>query len=257
MEIVPLREPGHTGYLVRIGARELAIDPPLTATGEPTAVVETGTPDWRVCGGRLLEPGGDLGDFPEVDVVAAPGTTESDIAVLVGDALFVGGLDTDHVVPSDAVAARVVATRRALAARFPDATVYGSAGERTAAELAALPAPPVGPAPVNAAAVLLTNRGKGDFYWADARFGSPVSPVSREYVEGRAGSPWAPTVVDLRSGESPSPAGALRLPPAQLASEIGSIQSAREVVVLADDIHTAEVAAGFLRRLGFSASYVA
>ncbi len=266
MDVLPLPEPGHQGYLVRTGGRALVVDAPLDtasvteflpASLDHLLVVETGLPAWRVAGGRPLAEatGGELygpagrplvagtriDGFPETGVVAAPARDGGEVALVVADLLFVGDLDT--TIPADE---RVAATRLDLAGRFPDHRCHGSGGVRPARELAQLPPPPAaaGMAALNAEAVVMTNRGDADMYWADPRFTAPAPQVDRDYVEGRAGSPWAPVVVDL--GE---------IAPERLASEIGRLEASREVVVVAGDAATAEAAAGFLRRLGVNAAW--
>ncbi len=283
MEVLPLPEAGHTGYLVQEAKRALVIDPPLDV-GAVTeflpgfvtlaAVVETSVPAHRVGGGRLLAAAtgvarygpGDTGrgardlrggarvdGFPEAVALAAPGYGPHDMALMVGDLLFVG--DLDAALPGDpGGSARVVTTRADLAGRFPDRIAHGSAGTRRVSELAELPQPPVGPPPLNAEAVLLTNRGEADLFWADPRFGADAPAVDEGYVRSRSGSPWSPTIVDLRADPEE---GTLAVAPARLASEIGRLEANRQIVVRADDPATAEQAARFLRRLGMAAAWVA
>ncbi len=281
MDVLPLPEPGHQGYLVREGRRALVVDAPLDSDGvteflpawlEAVTVVETGVPGWRAAGGRPLADatgvplyapagrvrgarplrrGSRLPDFPEAGIIGAPGRRGGEIAVAIGDLLFVGDLDSDAEAEEPAT---IAATRADLAARFSDRPAHGSAGIRPAGDLATLPEPPpfVG---LNAEAVTMTNEGRADLYWADPRFRAPAPPVDRSYVESRRGSPWAPTVLDLRTEPVPQ-SGATRVTPARLASEIGSLEASREVVVVADRPAIAEAAAGFLRRLGVNAAWV-
>ncbi len=281
MDVLPLPEPGQPGFLVRAGRRALVVDAPLDSDGvaeflptwlEVVTVVETGVPGWRAAGGRPLAEatgapfyapagrvrgarplrrGTRLPDFPEAGIISAPGRNGGEIAVMLGDLLFVGDLDSDAEAEDGAT---IAATRADLAARFADRPAHGSAGVRPAGDLAALPAPPalVG---LNAEAVTMTNEGRADMYWADPRFRAPAPPVDRSYVESRRGSPWAPTVLDLRTEPGPE-SGATQVAPSRLASEIGSLEASREVVVVADRPAIAEAAAGFLRRLGVNAAWV-
>ncbi len=270
MDVLPLPELGHQGYLVRSAGRALVVDAPLDTDSVTEflpgglaglAVVETGLPHWRVAGGRLLAdavgaelygPAGKrltartrIDGFPEAGVIGAPARTGDEVAVMIGDLLFVGDLDA-----SVAAGPQVTATRRDLAGRFPDHRCHGSGGVRPAPELAQLPPPAAaGPgAGLNAEAVVMTNQGRADLYWADPRFTDAAPEVDRSYVMARAGSPWAPLVVDLAERE-----GDVQVPPERLASEIGRLEASREVVVVAADPAVAEAAAGFLRRLGVNA----
>ncbi len=284
MEALPLPEPGHNGYLVQEHKRALVVDAPLDTDAvaeflpgfvKLVAVVETGIPAGRVAGGRLLAeatgarlygPGAALRGavaqrdgtriegFPEARSLAAPGIGDADVALLVGELLFVGGLDGADWAPDAAAADRVQETRIDLAARFPRHTAHGSAGSRPAAELAMLDPPRPGPAPLNADAVLLTNQGRADMFWADPRFGDDAPSVDDAYLQSRSASPWAPMVVDLRA-EPDRTEAALAVAPGRLASEIGRLEANRQIVVRADDEATARAAAGFLRRLGMSAAW--
>ncbi len=273
MNVLALPEPGHQGYLVRGGDRAIVVDAPLDSDSvteflparlRDVTVVETGLPAWRVAGGRLLAealgaqlygPAGHrlaagtrIAGFPEAGVIAAPARSGGEVALVIADLLFVGDLDTS--IPADPM---VTETRSDLARRFPDHRCHGSGGTRPAADLAQLPAPPAAAglvAGLNAEAVVMTNRGEADMYWADPRFTAPAPEVDHSYLEGRAGSPWAPLVVDLGEG-----GGEVRVRPERLASEIGRLEASREVVVVAGDPATAQAAAGFLRRLGVNAAW--
>ena len=283
MVVLPLPGVERSGYLVTVGKRAFAVDAPL-ATDTVTefipgwvdlaAVIETGVPAHRISGGRLLAdatgtqlygPAAEvrgasglrdrsrIADITGLSAVAAPAYGEHDVALLVDDALFVGDLDGGGHARSDAAATRVTATRCELAARFPDHRAFGSRGEASVTSLADLPPPVPAGDPLNFEAIDLTNRGRADMYWADPRFAADAPRVDPDRARERLGSPWAPSLVDLRSGGDPID-GAIRLPPARLASEIGRIESGREVVVVADDEGTAAAAAGFLARLGMRAA---
>ena len=108
--------------------------------------------------------------------------------------------------------------------------------------------------PLNFEAVDLTNRGRADMFWADPRFGTDVRQLDAAYVKERLGSPWAPTVIDMRDG-GPDIDGARRIRPARLASEIAQIEAGREVVVVAYDAQVAAAGAAFLARLGMRAAW--
>ena len=286
MEVLPLPGIARSGYLATVGKRAFVVDAPLDTDAvtefipgwvELVAVVETGVPAGRIAGGRplaeatgapLYAPAGQvrgakdlrdrtrLGDIPGLIAVAAPGYGERDVVLLVEDALFVGDIDGAGHARDHASAERVAATRRALAARFPDHRAYGARGEAPAAQLADLPRPEPGGDPLNFEAIDLTNRGRADLYWADPRFGTDVSQLDADYLRERLGSPWAPMVIDLRTGGDPID-GAQRIAPARLASEIARIESGRETVVIADDDQLAARAAALFARLGIRAGWAA
>ncbi len=271
MDVLALPEPGHQGYLVRTGRRALVVDAPLDTDAvteylpaglDHLVVVETGLPSWRVAGGRLLADavggvlygpagiglasGSRIDRWPEAGVIAAPARDGKEVAIVVGDLLFVGDLDAGVPGPE-----RVATTRNDLAARFQDHRCHGSAGMRPARKLADLPPPAAGHAAgLNAEAVVMTNAGRADLVWADPRFTVRAPEVDRGYVTGRAESPWAPLVVDLGDGD-----GEVNVAPERLASEIGRLEASREVVVVAAEPAVAEAAAGFLRRLGINAAW--
>ncbi len=285
VEVLPLPEGDRHGYLAIFANRAFAVDVPLDTDAvtefipgwvELAAVVETGIPGHRVAGGRLLAEATDaplhgpgrsirgarglgersrIADFPGVVALAAPGYGESDIVVLAEDRLFVGDLDGGGRATDRAAAQRVVRTRAELASRFPDHVVYGSAGEMRGAGLAELAQPPECSEPLNFEAINLTNRGTADMFWADPRVGGETSELDPGYLRDRLDSPWAPVVVDMRSGGE-DVEGARRIPPGRLASEIGQLATGREAVVLADDAEVAAAAAGFLARLGIRAAWV-
>lgn len=283
MEFLSVAEPGHQGHLLVTGRRALAVDPPLDVDSVAeflpawvrlTGVVETGVPVHRVAGGRLLaaeldvalygpgsairgaaplHDGGRVAGFPEVRAVAAPGRDPAAVCLLAGRALLVGDLDSPAWASSEG-AGRVLQTRRDLADRFSAAIAYGSAGIRPVAELASLPPPASGRAPLNAEAVAKTNRGAADMFWADPRFGPAAPRIAFDGLAPRLRSPWAPIVIDLRPGGEDIE-GARRVAPARLASELDSLAGGKEIVVIADEKELAAAAARFIGRLGMTASY--
>lgn len=270
--IIPLPEPGHTGYLYCEASRCLAIDPPLDtamvtdrAPFPITVVVQTGIPEWRANGARLLagEVGAQLlaaatvgppaqplheGDgvegFADVVAVAAP----TGIMLETGEGIFIGDLDAPI---ADSGTEPVVAARAAVAASHRGDIAYGSSGQRPAGALRQLDPPARGDR-LNAHALELTNRGVADLWWADPRWVEPAPRIERGDLDARRGSPWAPIVVDLDG--SAGTADARRIRPERLAVELVGMGS-QEIVVVATGAELAERAAGFLVRLGMRASW--
>lgn len=262
--IHPLEETGHVGYLTEASdGHVVLIDPPLTF--DPAAcrstigvIVETSLPGHRVSGSRLIAN--------ECEVlILAPVATEAMTRVNVGDdildllhvgpvlerpeeiilmmdnerAVFVGSLDRDVTAER---------ARRHLAESHPGAQFYGSAGQYDAGRLVGLaPEPYSG---LNREAVILTNLGAADMFWADPRFVEPAEPTSRSQLVKRMAGPWPPAVISLSGPLSDLEARELR--PEALASSFGSLAGERELVIWSQDPYLAEQAAGFLRRLGLS-----
>lgn len=256
MQVIPLNEPGHRGYLVADAGIAVVIDAPLdpaTVAGalgpgdRIAAVVETGVPRHRMAGGRLAaetfgvevfaSPGAirdaapltaDTGlPLPELRAVPLPGRTPADLIVSGPGLVFVGDLDTHVAVPDAAAALRLSRARGEVAQRHAGNRAYGAAGDRRAEELASLGDPDVVPTLLNEHAVVLTNTGKADMYWADPRFGGDVPSVDRSYLAGRLGTSWAPTVIDL-TPEGAGIEGSIRLDPASLATEMGRLSGHRD-----------------------------
>ncbi len=278
--VLPLPELDRYGWLLIQNGHGLAIDPPLDADDvqarcprgvDLTAVVETGVPSHRIGGGRVLaealevplfapagavrgaEPLSDGDTIPTFRHVSVE-TWElglnlaSDAGWFVGD--LVGAPWTHDTKPYREA-------REHLAAAAGMAVIHCAAGDLDAAGVARAPLPDVGGAVLNREAVELTNRGEADMYWADPRYVDDAPEVSMAHVEARLTSPWAPTVIDLRSAASEPIPTARRLSPERLASELVGLSSERELTVIADVPDLARQAAGFLARLGLNAHWVA
>lgn len=264
--IQPLEETGHVGYLVDTadGARVL-IDPPLTfdpsgCEGPLEVIVETAIAGHRVSGARLIARGCKV-------PILAPVTTPATTRVVAGDdilgllrvepvltrpdqmiltmdnetRIFIGSLDRD---------ATAAALREQLTERCPRARFYGSAGVHGGQDLAELDPPPL---PVlNREAVILTNSGEADMFWADPRFTKPADSTSRQQLVKRLAGPWPPAIVTPSGPDHQLDAPVRQIHPAALASSFAELAGERELVLWAEDAGLAAQAAGFLRRLGLS-----
>lgn len=261
LEIVPLPETGHTGHAVVCAAGTVVVDPPLTTAitlqavgGLPAVVgvIDTELATWRVSGARLVAShlgvphwvvgvadvaGANPLDSERIADFAVEEVEGQAIATINGQAVLVGSRDRHG--PSEVLAA--------LAARWPEGRFVGSAGVVDAAGLTGSPVAP--PSPLNREAVVLTNRGEADMHWADPRFGAEVNSVTAEYLTQRAGSPWAPTVIQL-GGDAHE--GITAIAPERLASMVPSLIGHRELVITAGDPALARQAAGFLARIGLA-----
>lgn len=281
MDITPLAEPGHRGYLLAAAELAIIVDPPLDTAIAATAagadhrivgVIETGIPRHRIAGGRLAAeafgvelfaaPGAIAAaapltadselPLPELRIVPLPSRTSYDLVVIGPGFVAIGDLDTDAPVPDQATGDRIAAARRKIAGDHIE--VLGSKGRRPGTELTALADPPIADSVLNETAVVMTNRGEADLYWADPRFVTDAPAVPAGYLDGRLGTGWAPTVVDL-TADGAGIDGAIRMSPASLATEIGLMSAQREIIVVADSSLAAR-AAGFLARLGMNSKWI-
>ncbi|MFQ5516753.1 MAG: hypothetical protein ACE5E8_04190 [Acidimicrobiia bacterium] len=274
MTIRPLQEQQHTGYALLGDEGVVVVNAPLDTDAvmaslpdTPVAVIETGIPHHRIGGGRplaaatgapLYAPPGVTGGEPPaglgMSTVAVAGASGDDFIVVVPGAAFIGDLDSVPWVPDAAAADRVTAARRKIAAGYTSVSLLGSRGRLTAAQLLDTPRPASGTAPLNCEAILLTNSGLADMFWADPRNAADAPATSLPEALLRLDSPWGPVILDLGTGMNPIPA-ARRLEPARVASELTGLTTERQVVVVADDDETARRAAGFLAGLGLSAAW--
>lgn len=272
MTVLPIPEPGHVGYAVEHATGWIVVDAPLdpeaTRAGlpaAPRAAVETGIPHHRIGGGRILAaaldiplygPDGIAGALPLEELKAAGisvgGAGVHRTVAVASEVVLIGDLDTIAWAPDAAAAGAVTAARRAVATAHPHARLLGSAGEVDAARLAGLDQPATGPAPLNADAIALTNRGRADMFWADPRTAEAVPETSLEEVRPRLDSPWGPVILDLRDPPT-APGPARHLAPRRVASELTGLTTERQIVVVADDDELARRTAGFLAGLGLSA----
>ena len=270
--IHPLQEIGHTGYAIAGAAGTVVIEPPLdiaavAVPGTVTDLVELSIPTWRVSGVRgrgdvtthaqaavwwagvdeAIQPrdGDVIGELLRVESVL-----DRSVVVVVdadhndGD-VFIGSLDRD---PGAAGA------RAALADTRPGSTFWGSFGSYTSESLVDLK--PETPVPLNADAVRLTNLGEVDMVWADPRFRETAASMTGAELAQRRKGPSAPTAVYVAAGgvvDVPAQWAALEplaIRAEALASSVGRLAGMRNLVVVADDPRLAEMAAGFLTRIG-------